>query len=219
MAAPLTPTPEPSSTRSTAVIENLRAHLARVRVEGGDEQDAIERDRLIAAAMSEEPFLMMAMTRAGEVQMTNSGASGSGQQRAKSEARDPSEATSRERKRRQEEEETDQRIRRAAAAAAARRSPTRQRVNEKGDAREKVEKKRKDVISSGSEDMDMDEGPSKADLARKLEQLEMFFDSARDVEQGDERPPPKSGEPAGAHHQAGPTREGSRRCKTVAPSA
>ena len=37
-------------------------------MEGGDEQDAIELDRLIARAMGEDPVLMMGMIRAGEVQ-------------------------------------------------------------------------------------------------------------------------------------------------------
>ena len=82
-------------------IELLRAHLAKVRMEGGDEQSAIETDRLIAAAMIEDPMRIMAMIREGEVMMTNSAAAASGLQRPKSEVRDPSEATMRERKRRQ----------------------------------------------------------------------------------------------------------------------
>ena len=148
-------------------------------MEGGDEQSAIETDRLIAAAMIQDPMQIMAMIREGEVMMTNSGAAASGLQRPKSEVRDPSEATMRERKRRQDEEDAEDLLRRA-AAAAARRSPTRQRVNERGEAKErhsgsKDDRKRKDVISSDSDADAMEDGPSKADLARKLEQLEMVL--------------------------------------------
>ena len=91
--------------------------------------------------------------------------------------RDPSEATRKERRRRQEEEDEDNRIRLEAAAAAARRSPTRQRINEQGEAREQSRSskdghKRNKVISSGSEKDDVDDGHTRADLARKITQLE-----------------------------------------------